>query len=92
MTSGALLLTHKIRKEDVVRAGESGRLLPYKTTLHVLPIRVLGIDFPISDLAERKTAEATLARITSSPKLRFLDPPANYEGRVYGERVAVLES
>ena len=90
-SSGALLLTDKIRKEDVVRAGESGRLLPFKTTLHVLPIRVLGIDFPISDLSVRRSAEATLAKITSSPKLRFLDPPANYEGRVYGERVVVIE-
>ncbi len=90
-SSGALLLTPKIRKEDVVRAGESGRLLPHKTTLHVLPIRILGIDFPLSDLTDKRRAEATLARATSSPRVRVLDPPTNYEGRIYGERVVALE-
>lgn len=90
-SSGALLLTPKIRKEDVVKAGMSGRLLPHKTTLHVLPIRILGIDFPLSDLSEKTKAEATLARATSSLRVRVLDPPPNNEGRVYGERVVTLE-
>jgi len=90
-TGSALLLTPRLSKEEVVAAGISRRLFPLKTTLHVLPMRVVGVDVPISSLKEKRAAEAAVERITSSARMKVLDPPAKYEGRVYKERLVVLD-
>ena len=86
----ALLLTPRLTKEDVVDAGFKGRLFPLKTTLHVLPIRVVGVNVPLSSLMDKSEAEAAMERITSSANLKVLNPPANYEGRLYKERLVIL--
>ncbi len=90
-SGGILLVTRPLTKEGVVRAALDGRLFPHKTTLHVLPMRVMGINFPLADLNEMARAESALAKQMSSPRVSILEPPTNYEGRVYGERVVVLQ-
>ena len=88
---GMVLVIPPIKKRDVLRAGETHRPFPHKTTLHVLPLRILGINFALSELERRELAQASLSRLISAPRFRVVEPPANYEGRGYGERVAVLE-
>jgi hypothetical protein len=91
-TEGAILLTPPIEKKDVLRAGKTHHPMPYKTTLHVLPLRILGINIPLSALNDSEKAQAALDRLmVPTPRFKILEPPAGYEGRVYGERVVILE-
>jgi hypothetical protein len=91
-TEGTILLTPPIEKKDVLRAGKTHHPLPYKTTLHVLPLRILGINISLSALNDSEKAQTALNRLlVPMPRFKILEPTASYEGRVYGERVVILE-
>jgi len=40
----------KISKEEILAAGLSGKLLPQKTSRHIIPDRPIGIDIALSEL------------------------------------------
>lgn len=82
------LLAPRLRKTDVVRAAREGRLFPPKTTLHVLPVRPMGINYPIEDLRRNNDV---LEKILSTRSRRRIEPPSFYRGRLYREPVVVLE-
>ena len=82
------LLTPRLRKEDVVDAASRGGLFPPKTTLHVLPVRPMGINYPIEDLRRQNDI---LERMLSTRTRRRMEPPSFYRGRLYREPVVVLE-
>lgn len=82
------LVTPRFGKEDVIRSGVERRLLPPKTTLHVLPVRPMGINYPIESL---RNGDDVLDRILLSRPRRIIEPPSFYRGRLYREPVVVLE-
>ena len=75
-------------KEDVLRAGAEGRLPPPKSTLHVFPIRPLGVDYPVESL---RTGKDVLEEVLGARSTRLIEPRSAYGGRGYRERVVVFE-
>ncbi len=75
-------------KEDVLRAGAEGKLLPPKSTLHVFPVRPLGVDYPVEAL---RTGKDVLEEVLGSRNTRVIEPRSAYGGRGYRERVVVFE-
>ncbi len=82
------LLTPRLGKEDVVRSAPGGRLFPPKTTLHVLPVRPMGINYPLEDLRRQNDV---LDKMLSTRSRRRMEAPSFYRGRLYREPVVVLE-
>lgn len=82
------LLAPRLRKADVISAATEGRLFPPKTTLHVLSVRPMGINYPLEDL---RRDNDILDRILASRTRRRIEPPSFYRGRLYREPVVVLE-
>lgn len=82
------LITPKLGKEEVMRAASEGNLLPPKSTLHVLPVRPMGINYPIESL---RSKEDMLERILSTRNRRRIEAPSFYHGRLYREPVVVFE-
>jgi ParB-like nuclease domain len=82
------LLTPKFAKEDVLRAGREGRLFPPKSTLHVFPIRPLGLNYPVEDL---RAGRDVLESVVSSRRPRLIEAPFSFRGRVYREGIVVFE-
>jgi hypothetical protein len=86
--SDLFLFPPRFGKDDVLRAGAEGRLFPPKSTLHVFPVRPLGVRYPVEYLREgRDVLGAVLA--TRTPRL--VDPSAYQGGRSYREKVVVFE-
>jgi len=75
-------------KEDVLRAAADGRLLPPKSTLHVFPVRPMGVDYPIEAL---RTGRNILDEVLRARTTRTIEPRSAYGGRGYRERVVVFE-
>jgi hypothetical protein len=82
------LITPSFKKEQVVRAAMEGRLFPPKTTLHVLPARPMGVNYPISLL---RAQEDILERMLATRTPRTIEAPSFYRGRLYREPVVVFE-
>ena len=85
------ILPPRAGKQDVVKAARTGRLFPYKSTMHVVDPRPVGVRFPVSELNGYSRARELL-----DEKLRRSTPtelPAGsvYEGRRYKERLIILE-
>jgi hypothetical protein len=79
-------------KKDIVEAGESGRVFPYKTTRHVVPVRPMGVYFPI-DLLKDGTIEQCdrkLEEIAKTSNIDIIQEDSWYEGRQYTERLAIF--
>ena len=49
----AIMTLPKIDKKSVRTAGLTGRLLPHKVTRHIIPARPLGVNVPLSMLADQ---------------------------------------
>jgi ParB-like nuclease domain len=82
------LLTPRFGKEDVLRAGRDGKLFPPKSTLHVFPVRPLGLDYPLKDL---RAGRDTLESLFSSKTPRLIEAPSSFRGRTYREGILVFE-
>jgi len=83
-----VLIPPGLGKEDVLRAGAEGKLLPPKSTLHVFPLRPLGVDYPLEDL---RAGRDILDRLLESRGSRVIEPRSTHRGRGYRERVVVFE-
>ncbi|MDA4123434.1 MAG: ParB N-terminal domain-containing protein [Thaumarchaeota archaeon] len=84
----AVLLTPVLQKNQVIHAGTSGALLPPKSTMHVFPLRPVGVDYPIKDLS---TDGGDLAQVLGHRRTKRIEPPAFHGGRLYREELLVLE-
>jgi hypothetical protein len=86
--SDLFLFPPRFGKDDVLRAGAEGRLFPPKSTLHVFPVRPLGVRYPVEYLREGRDV---LAAVLATRKPRLVDPSAYQGGRSYREKVVVFE-
>jgi hypothetical protein len=87
-TDVAVLVTPRIRKSHVIFAARTGALLPPKSTLHVFPIRPMGVNYPIGDL---KSGRDELETILAPRRRRRIEPPAIRDGRRYREELLVFD-
>ena len=83
----------KLTKEDVLKSGRKGELLPYKTTRCIVPIRPMAICFPIRSLQKDSLAECEnrLDQIVRLSKVVMREKNIRYEGRKYSERLAIFK-
>ena len=84
----AVLVTPRIRKSHVLFAARTGSLLPPKSTLHVFPIRPMGVNYPIDEL---KSGRDELESILAARTTKRILPPAFHDGRKYREELLVFE-
>jgi hypothetical protein len=83
-----VLLVRKLRKDDVINAGRSGKLFPCKTSMHLVDPRPVAVNFPLSDLNE--ATSTSLREWLKGGQERLLPPDSLYEGRRYKERLLLL--
>ncbi len=84
-----VLLTAKLDKRRVIEAAKKSELLPHKTTMHLLDVRPMGVNFPITRLGEHPPPLAFESFLEGRHK-KIIEPPANHMGRVYAEKLLVL--
>ena len=87
-----LLYPEKLSKKDVLEVASEGRVLPCKTTRHVVPVRPMGVYFPL-DLLKGSSETACyreLENIVSSSKIDLEKREVWYEGRRYSEPLAIF--
>ncbi|MCD6408897.1 MAG: ParB N-terminal domain-containing protein [Candidatus Verstraetearchaeota archaeon] len=82
-----------ITKEEVVEASTLGKLYPPKSTRHVVPLRVLGLNIPLEWLnIERKDLLLDkLRNHLQKGRFRKMPPRTKINGRLYTERVVIFE-
>jgi len=82
-----------ITKEEVVEASAWGELYPPKSTRHVVPLRVLGLNIPLEWLSieERDLLLDKLRGHLRKGRFRRLSPRTKIDGRLYTEDVVVFE-
>ncbi|MCS7386245.1 MAG: ParB N-terminal domain-containing protein [archaeon GB-1867-005] len=81
-----------ISKEKVVELALSGKVLPHKSTRHVIPLRPLSVNVPLSLLKCEDAVEANRIFIDSlKGRKRKLLPPQVFMGRRYEEYICVFE-
>lgn len=88
-TGSFVLLVRRLTKGDVVAAARTGKLFPCKTSMHVIDPRPVAVDFPIKELGSATTA--TLRARLGRHGGRLAPPGTFYEGRMYKERLLLLD-
>lgn len=89
---GAAVILPRITKNDVLEAARRGRLLPFKTTMHVVDPRPVGVSFPLDELRRSVPPKHTLDERVAGLNARLLPPGSVYGGRRYRERLIVLSA
>ena len=84
----SVLVTPRIQKSHVILAAKSGALLPPKSSLHVFPVRPMGVDYPIEFL---KSGRDELDQRLARRPLKTIEPPVVIGGRRYREEILVFE-
>ncbi len=84
-----VLLTPKLDKKRVIEAAKKGELFPHKTTMHLLEVRPMSVNFPITRLREHPPP-SVLERVLEGRDKKIIEPPANHMGRVYADKLLVL--
>jgi hypothetical protein len=80
-------------KQDIVDLIPSGRVLPYKTTRHTVPVRPIGLNYPL-ELLKRgnlRLCEAKLEELVGESTTKVLPPDSTYGGRQYSEPLVIFE-
>ena len=85
----AVLLTTKLEKRQVIEAAKKAELFPHKTTMHLLEVRPMGVNFPLTRLRE-PTDPSILEGMLRRREKKIIEPPANHMGRVYADKLVVL--
>lgn len=86
--SEVVLLIRRFEKAEVLDAGITGRLLPCKTSMHLVQPRPVAVNVPLDEL--RDGSQETLTRRVREDKFKELPPNSVYEGRRYKERLLLL--
>jgi len=85
-----VILTPRVEKKEVIEAAKGGRLFPHKSTMHVIGIRAVGVNYPLSELQEEEPSQEVRASKLEGAKGSILDPPVTYFGRRYWEKLLVV--
>jgi len=84
-----VLLVRKLRKDDVINAGRSGRLFPCKMSMHRIDPRPVAVNFPIVELNSANSI--TLRKRLENRREQLLPADSLYGGRRYKERLLLLD-
>jgi hypothetical protein len=81
-----------LTKDDVLGMVEKGGTFPFKTTRHIVPIRPMGVYFPLDLLKDgtMEECEKKLEQIVNLSKIEVEPIDIWYEGRRYSEPLAVF--
>jgi hypothetical protein len=83
-----------LTKADVVRAALERRVLPHKTTRHVIPARPMHVNAPLDLLMDSSVTDLDANRLlVGSLRERFLKrlgPGASVDGRAYEEGIYLI--
>lgn len=87
-----VLLPKELRKNDVLAIAKSGKVLPYKSTRHVVPLRPLGLPYPIKPLREDdfQTNLGLLTQIVAKCSPRLVGTGSTYNNRVFEESIVLF--
>jgi len=85
-----VILTPRVEKKEVIEAAKGGRLFPHKSTMHVIGIRAVGVNYPLSELQEEEPSHELRASKLEGARGSILDPPVTYFGRRYWEKLLVV--
>lgn len=87
-----VLYPASLEKADVLAMAEKGSVFPYKTTRHIVPLRPMGVYFPLSTLIDssKEECEQELERIVKFSNVVVEERDVWYEGRRYNEPIAVF--
>ena len=93
-TSESVYLLYPVRlsKTDVLQVANQNRVLPCKTTRHVVPVRPMGVYFPLDLLkgSSESDCERELKNIVKLSKIELEKRQVWYEGRRYSEPLAIF--
>jgi hypothetical protein len=89
--TNVVVLAPKLTKQDVLQAARTGKLLPHKTTMHLIDLRPLGVDYPLLELKKERPSKEMLTDKLRTSRVSLKTPPYTHLGRTYKERVMVLE-
>ena len=92
-TSVFVLYYARLDKKVILELAKRRMVLPFKTTRHILPLRPMGINFPLNDLLDssESVCEKKLESIVKGSVLRLEKRSILYEGRRYKEPLAIFE-
>ncbi len=82
-----------LTKEDIIRVASDHKLLPFKTTRHLVPVRPMGMYYPL-DLLKRDdlvVCNSKLRELLSTSKIDLVEANSWYEGRRYSEALAIFK-
>lgn len=85
-----VILTPRVEKKEVIEAAKAGRLFPHKSTMHVIGLRTVGVNYPLAELQEEKPSHELRASKLEGARGSILDPPVTYFGRRYWEKLLVV--
>ena len=85
-----VILTPRVEKKEVIEAAKGGRPFPHKSTMHVIGIRAVGVNYPLSELQEEEPSQEVRASKLEGARGSILDPPVTYFGRRYWEKLLVV--
>lgn len=87
-----LLYPAKLTKGEIATFSARGELLPYKTTRFTVPVRPMGLYFPLSSLRKESITECNevLQNIVKFSKAILEPKNIWYEGRKYSEQLAIF--
>jgi L-serine kinase (ADP) len=91
--SDFVLYPMPLEKEEIMFLASSHKLLPFKTTRHVLPVRPMGVNYPL-DLLKQDNIEicdSRLQEIISRSEVDLVRANSLYEGRKYSEALAIFK-
>lgn len=82
-----------VNKKDVIKAAKSNVLFPLKSTRHILKIRPLSIDLPLSFLQEENIEgnNEKLKSFLHQKKINYLPRGTKIRGRTYEEAILQYE-
>jgi L-serine kinase (ADP) len=87
-----LLYPEKMTKKHILDMAGKGHLFPCKTTRHIVPVRPMGVYFPLDLLKGTSVAACLkeLKNIVNSSRIELEKREVWYEGRRYSEPLAIF--
>ena len=81
-------------KQQIRECGITGKLLPHKTTRHVMPSRPLKVDVPLKMLTDptvsREEADRKLGELLTKRQVELKPPGSIIDGRRYEEELLIF--
>jgi L-serine kinase (ADP) len=87
-----VLYPERLSKRDVLAMVRENRVFPCKTTRHIVPVRPMGVFFPLDNLKNSTELECSkrLEDIVNLSKIEIEKRDVWYEGRRYSEPLAIF--